>query len=49
MSYNIKNQKIRTVWWRIAIPTVNNHSLPYSQQRRTSMWVFFAQTYNKRG
>ena len=27
MSYNIKNQKIRTVWRRIAIQTVNNHSL----------------------
>ena len=28
MSYNIEIQKIRTVWRRIAIPTVNNHCLP---------------------
>ena len=28
MSYNIEIQKIRTDRRRIAIPTVNNHSLP---------------------
>ena len=48
MSYNIEIQKIRTERRRIAIQTVNNHCLP-SLQRRTSTWVFFAQTYNKRG